>query len=84
MEPNSFTCLSLNGEPKWISQSNLPEELGRKVKEQPDPNGFIVKAAQVAIEGQMIAQRLARSQEQSERGEDATEEVEAFYCSMGR
>lgn len=58
----------------------MPEELGRKIKEQPDPNGFMVKAVQSAFEDQMIAQRLARSQEQSERGEDATEEVEVFFA----
>ena len=57
----------------------VPEELGRKLKEQPDPNDFMVKAVHAALEDQIIAQRLARSQEQSERGEDATEEVEAFF-----
>ena len=59
---------------------HVPDKLGRKIKEQSDPSGFMVKAAQVAFEDQMIAQRLARSQEQSERGEDATEEVEAFFA----
>lgn len=58
---------------------HLPDELGKKVREQPDPNEFLVKAAQTAIEDQTIARRLAKSQAQSERGEDATEEVNVFF-----
>ena len=59
---------------------NMPKSLGRKIKAQSDPDDFMVKAAQSALEDQMIALRLARSQEQSEGGEDATEEVEAFFA----
>ncbi|MGN7613966.1 hypothetical protein ACQZV8_18005 [Magnetococcales bacterium HHB-1] len=59
---------------------HFPDEIGQQLQKQPDLNDFIVKAAQMALEEQMIAQRLTRSQEQSDRGEDATEEVEAFFA----
>jgi len=59
---------------------HVPEELGQKIKKQPDPNNFIVMAAQVALEDQIIARRLAKSSEQGRRGEYATDEVNAFFA----
>jgi hypothetical protein len=54
---------------------HVPDEIGQKIKAQPDPNEFFVKAAQVALEDQMIARRLAKSSAQGRRGEYATDEA---------
>ena len=40
---------------------HVPDEIGKKIKEQPDPNEFFVRAAQLALEDQMIAQQLEQS-----------------------
>ena len=58
----------------------IPDELGKQINSQPDPNEFLVKAAQAALEDQMIAKRLAKSSEQGRRGEYATDEVNAFFA----
>ena len=59
---------------------HVPDEIGQKIKAQPDPNEFFVRAAQVALEDQMIARRLAKSSAQGRRGEYATDEVNAFFA----
>ena len=58
----------------------IPEELGRRIKEQPDLNDFMVKAAQAALEERGLAQRLAKSAAQADRGEYADpKKLEAFF-----
>ena len=59
---------------------HVSDALGRKIQEQPDPNDFIIKAAQVALEDQIIARRLAQSSEQGRRGEYATSEINTFFA----
>jgi len=59
---------------------HLPDEIGKQLQEQPDPNKFLLMAVQTALEEQMIARRLAKSSEQGRRGEYATNEVNAFFA----
>lgn len=59
---------------------HVPDELGQKIKKQPDTDAFFINAAQAVFEEQMIALRLAKSSEQGKRGEYATEEVDAFFA----
>ncbi|MBF0369799.1 MAG: hypothetical protein HQL52_10110 [Magnetococcales bacterium] len=59
---------------------HFPDELGKRVREQPDANDFIVKAAQTALEKQILGKELAESATQGDRGEYADpEEIEAFF-----
>ena len=59
---------------------HVPDKLGQRIKEQSDPDSFMVKAAQAAFEEQVLAQRLAKSAAQADRGEYADpKKLEAFF-----
>ncbi|MBF0107857.1 MAG: hypothetical protein HQL76_01595 [Magnetococcales bacterium] len=49
-------------------------------REKDTANDLVALATQAALEQQLIARRLAKSQEQSVRGEDATDEVNDFFA----
>jgi len=59
---------------------HLPDELGKRLQEQPDTNEFIVRAAQEALEKRMLAQELETSAAQGDRGEYADpKKLAAFF-----
>jgi predicted transcriptional regulator len=53
---------------------SLPDELGRKIKALPDGNDLVVTALQMVVERETIAQGLAESSAQGNRGEYVSDE----------
>ena len=52
----------------------FPDSVGQRLRRRSDANDFVVKATQAALEKQMLAQELAESAAQADRGEYADEE----------
>ena len=59
---------------------HFPDEMRQHLQEQSDTNEFVVRATQIALEEQVLAQRLAKSAAQADRGEYADpKKLEAFF-----
>lgn len=59
---------------------DFPDEIGKVVAQLPDMNEFLVKAARVALEDKQEEEELLLSIQEADRGEYATEEVNAFFA----
>ncbi len=58
----------------------FPDELGRRLQDWPNANAFVVQATQAAFEKQALAQELAESAAQGDRGEYADpKDIERFF-----
>ena len=59
---------------------HFPDEIKHHLQKQPDPSAFVVKATKAALEKQRLAQELAESAAQADRGEYADpKDLEAFF-----
>jgi len=60
---------------------NLPDELGKQFKAQPDGGNLVIEAVQIFLERQIIARKLAESSIQADQGEYASEESMNVFWS---
>lgn len=59
---------------------NFPDKVGKVVAQLPNVNEFLVEAAETALADKLLADDIALSIQEADRGEYATEEVNAFFA----